>query len=317
MLMDDLASPPRGPRHAQAWVTQPERGNLRLLWAMTALSLRCGRSVSRIVLILIVVYFWLRPGVAAGHIQRFQRRALARRPTRRDLFSHLLAFATCIHDRIYLLNDRLSEFSVDIANEQLLVRMLEQRSGCFLMGAHVGSFEVSRAFGLRYPGVAVAMAMYADNARIVGAILAAINPRQVPDIIPLGSIDAMLKVRARLDQGAFVGVLGDRTLADEPVLSVDFLGSPAKFPIGPWRAAALLRRPVLFIAGLYCGGNRYRIIVEQLADFSDMETATRESAIHEAIVRYAAVLENLCRSYPYNWFNFFDFWHEFPAAKTA
>jgi predicted LPLAT superfamily acyltransferase len=315
--MDDLASPPRRLRHAQAWVTQPERGNLRFLCAMSALSLRCGRSVSRIGLILIVAYYWLRPGAAAGHIARFQRRALERPPTRRDLFSNLLAFATCIHDRIYLLNDRLSEFSLEVTNEELLVRTLAHGSGCFLMGAHVGSFEVSRALGLQHPGVTVVMAMYLENARKVGAVLAAINPRVVPDIIPLGSIDAMLQVRARLDQGAFVGVMGDRTLADEPVLSVNFLGTPAEFPVGPWRAAALLRRPVLFIAGLYCGGNRYRIIVEQLADFSHTESSMRESAIHEAIARYAGVLETICRSHPYNWFNFFDFWHELPGSKAT
>ena len=315
--MRDLPPAPRTLRHAQAWVTQPERGNLRLLRAMSALSLRCGRTISRMLLILIVAYFWLLPGEAAGHIARFQRRALARRPTRRDLFSHLLAFATCIHDRVYLLNDRLAEFQLEVTNEELLIRNLERGAGCFLMGAHVGSFEMLRALGRQHPGVTVVMAMYAENARKIGAVLAAINPDTVPDIIPLGSIDAMLQVRARLEQGAFVGVLGDRTLADEPVFGTTFLGTPANFPVGPWRAAALLRRPVLFIAGLYCGGRRYRIIVEQLADFRHTEAAMRDSAIHEAIVRYAGVLETICRSYPYNWFNFFDFWHECPGQKVA
>jgi predicted LPLAT superfamily acyltransferase len=315
--MNDSPSPSSTLRHAQAWVTQPERGNLALLRAMSAVSLRCGRTISRMVLILIVAYYWLLPGESARHIARYQRRVFARRPTRRDLFSHLLAFASCIHDRVYLLNNRLAEFELDITNEELLIRNLESGAGCFLMGAHVGSFEVLRALGRHHPGVAVVMAMYAENAQKIGAVLAAINPHQVPDVIPLGSIDAMLQVRARLDQGAFVGVLGDRTLADEPVFSATFLGAPATFPVGPWRAAALLRRPVLFIAGLYCGGNRYRIIVEQLADFSHTEAASRDSAIHEAIVRYAGVLESICRSYPYNWFNFFDFWHECPDQRVT
>ncbi len=315
--MDDLVSPPRSLRRPQSWVTQPERGNLKLFCAMRAFSLRCGRSFSRIIVAAVVFYFWLRPGPAAGHIRRFQRRALGRAPTRRDLFLHLHTFATCIHDRFYLLNDRLSEFSIEVPNEALLQRVLELGSGCFLMGAHLGSFEVSRSLGLQYPGVTVAMAMYPDNARKVSAVLGAINPARVPDIIQLGSIDAMLQVRARLEQGAFVGVLGDRTLADESVISVDFLGSPAQFPIGPWRAAALLRCPVLFIAGLYCGGNQYRIVVEQVADFGNPQIENRENAIREAIIRYAGVLENLCRSHPYNWFNFFDFWNELPAASDA
>ena len=313
--MDELASPSHKHSQAQAWVTQPERGNPRLLRAMSVLSLRCGRPLSRVVLILVVAYYWLWPGAAAGHIARFQNRALARRPTRRDLYSHLLAFGTCIHDRVFVLNNRIAELSIEVTNEQLLVQALEHGSGCFLMGAHVGSFEVSRALGIQHPGVAVVMAMYPENARKVDAALAAITPGAAADIIRLGSLDAMLRLRTRLDQGAFVGVLGDRTLADEPVLSVNFLGTPATFPIGPWRAAALLRRPVLFIAGLYCGGNRYQLVVEQLADFSHTDPSTREPAIHAAIVRYAGVLEAICRSHPYNWFNFFDFWHEIPGSQ--
>ena len=314
--MNDSASPHAPAPQPQEWVTRPERGSTALLRAMAVVSLRCGRSFSRILLLLVVLYFWIRPGEAAGHVRRFDRRALARTPTRADLFSHLHTFATCTHDRVYLLNNRLADFSVEISDEPLLLRMLEQGAGCFLMGAHLGSFELLRAIGEQYPAVKVAMVMYPENAHKVGAALAAITPGQVPDIIPLGNMDAMLQVRARLDQGAFVGVLGDRTLGDEAVVSLDFLGSPAQFPIGPWRAAALLRRPVVFFAGLYCGGNRYRIVIEQLADFSETAAATRESAIHAAMVRYAGVLEDLCRKYPYNWFNFFDFWHELPAANA-
>ena len=274
------------------------------------------RPLSRLLLHITIAYFWIRRGPAAVHMRRFQQRALARRPTRRDLYSHLLAFGTCTQDRIFLLNDRVADFAVEVTDEPLLLRMLERGAGCLLMGAHMGSFEILRALGEQHAGVKVAMVMYPENARKIGSVLAAINPDNVPDIIPLGSIDAMLKVRAQLDQGAFVGMLADRTLGDEAVVSLDFLGAPAQFPIGPWRAAALLRRPVVFFAGLFCGGNRYRIVIKQLADFSDTTAATLEPAIHEAMIRYAHTLEELCRSYPYNWFNFFDFWHESARAHA-
>ena len=314
--MNDIATPAASAPQPQEWVRQPERGSLALVRAMSMLSLRLGRSLSRVLLHITIAYFWIRPGAAGAHIRRFQQRALSRRPTRRALYSHLMAFGTCTQDRVFLLNDRVADFSVEVPNEPLLLRMLQRGTGCFLMGAHMGSFEILRAFGEQHPGVKVAMVMYPENARKIGSVLAAINPEHVPEIIPLGSIDAMLQVRSHLDQGAFVGMLADRTLGDEPVVSLDFLGSPAQFPLGPWRAAALLRRPVVFFAGLYCGDNRYRIVLEQLADFSDTTGAEAESAIHEAMVRYVRILEELCRSHPYNWFNFFDFWHELPAPKV-
>lgn len=297
-------------RNAQAWVAKPERGSLSLLRAMTALSLRCGRRLSRLLLYLVVCYYWLAAPATARHIRSYQRRVLRHRPRARDHFAQLLSFATCVHDRVFLLNDRFAGFELEVHNEILLQRVLAQGSGCLLMGAHLGSFEITRSFGLHRPQVAVAMAMYAENARKISAVLAAINPRSQLSIIPLGSIDAMLQIRARLDAGAFVGMLADRTLGDEPVVELDFLGSPAPFPLGPWRAAALMRRPVLFIAGLYCGANRYRIVIDEVADFTAADRDGRQAAIKAAQIRYVQILEGYCRQYPYNWFNFFDFWHE-------
>jgi predicted LPLAT superfamily acyltransferase len=74
------------------------------------------------------------------------------------------------------------------------------------------------------------------------------------------------------------------------------------------RMAAMLRRPVLFMTGLYLGGNRYAIHFEPLADFSNVERSERDASINAAITRYAALLDHYCRQAPYNWFNFFDFW---------
>jgi predicted LPLAT superfamily acyltransferase len=177
------------------------------------------------------------------------------------------------------------------------------------MGAHLGSFEVARSIGVQQPGVMVSMAMYPDNARKINAMLRVINPRLAPDIIPLGTLDAMLQIRSRLERGAFVGVLGDRTLGNEPLEQVPFLGAPAGFPSGAMRAAAMLRCPVIFMVGLYRGGNRYHVVFEELADFTQTSAPERDAAVRLAIRRYAAVLERYCRSDPYNWFNFFDFWH--------
>lgn len=185
---------------------------------------------------------------------------------------------------------------------------LEKRSGTFLMGAHIGSFEIMSGVGRRRPGLRIAMAMYEENARKVSAMFKALNAANKPEVIALGQIEAMLRVRERLDEGVFVGILGDRTLGDEPGIQVEFLGRPALFPLGPMRAAAVLRRPVFFMLGLYQGGNRYHAVFEPLADFTGMRSSEREAAVEEAIRRYAALLEKYCRAYPYNWFNFFDFW---------
>jgi predicted LPLAT superfamily acyltransferase len=111
-------------------------------------------------------------------------------------------------------------------------------------------------------------------------------------------------------------MLADRSFGDEGVLPVTFLGATAYLPTGPMRAAAMLRRRVVFMLGLYRGANRYHVVFEPLADFSATAPGQRQAAIEAAITRYAALLEQYCRSDPYNWFNFFDFWRS-PTSVPA
>ena len=152
------------------------------------------------------------------------------------------------------------------------------------------------------------MVMYEENARKINAALSAINPKARQDIIALGHIDSMIQVHDLLARGTVVGMLGDRSLGNDDTRGVDFLGERAELPLGPFRMAAIMKRPVLFMTGLYRGGNRYDIHFEMLADFSALPPRGRTLAVAAAMARYALLLEQFCYSSPYNWFNFFDFW---------
>jgi predicted LPLAT superfamily acyltransferase len=300
---------PRGPRVTRSeWASSPERGSLTLLRMMTFVSLRLGRPVGRFILFFIALYFFLFAPTARRHSLAYLERVLGRPPTARDRFRQVANFASIILDRLYLVNERYDLFDVSIEGEEIMREQLDNGTGAFLMGAHFGSFEVTSAIGRRQPGLRVAMAMYEENARKVTAMFKALNPANKSEVIALGQIEAMLLVRERLDEGVFVGILGDRSFGGEAGLLVDFLGQPARFPLGPMRAAAVLRRPVYFILGIYEGGNRYHAVFEKLADFSEIRSGERNAAVEAAIRRYVGLLERYCRSNPYNWFNFFDFW---------
>ncbi|MGB0125994.1 MAG: acyl-CoA synthetase [Rhodocyclaceae bacterium] len=300
---------------SDAWTTQPERSNLAILRLMVWISLRLGRPVGRLVLRGIALYFLAFSPTARRASGVYLQRALGRRPGFSDRYRHILWFASTIHDRIYLLNERFDLFDIRIVGEEAIRQAIADGQGVLLFGAHMGSFEVMRAVGRRVAGLKVSMLMYDENARKINATLAAINPAAVEDLIPLGRSDSMLQVKERLDAGHIVGVLADRGLRGDTASSLSFLGEPAPLPTGPFRLAALLRRPVLFMTGLYLGGNRYEAHFELLADFRDVERHARTAAAHAAQARYMARLEYFCRQSPYNWFNFFDFWQT-PVAEA-
>ncbi|HTV97403.1 MAG TPA: hypothetical protein VME42_15470 [Steroidobacteraceae bacterium] len=310
---------PRAPR--SEWIDHRERGSRWLLKLMAFLSLRIGRTASRGVLYAIALYFFAFAPSARGPSRRYLELALGRKPRALDRFRQILHFATCIHDRVYLVKGQYRRFHVTLEGEALLRERFEAGRGALLMGAHLGSFEVVRCAGTKQPGLSVSMAMYERNARKINAMIGAIDSGSRADIIALGQIDAMLRIAERIDRGAFVGMLADRTLGDEPLQEVTLLGRSAFLPTGPMRAAALLRCPVIFMVGLYRGGNRYHLVFAPIADFARIPPGGRDAAVTSAVERYAALLDRYCRSDPYNWFNFYDFWrrpdHSSPARLTC
>ena len=295
-------------KRAAGWAQRRERGSLLLLRLMAGFSLRTGRRAGRIVLRAIAAYFYLFAPRARRASLQYLRRALGRPPRPSERFRQVMSFATTIHDRLYLLNGRFDLFEFEVVGEEAMHQRLRAGGGALLIGAHLGSFEATRAIGLRHPDLRVVRVMYEHNARKINAALAAINPDAAADTVGLGDPLALLEVRDLLEQGVFVGMLADRTPGEEPAERVSFLGAPARFPTGPFRLAALLGRPVMLMLGLYLGGNRYRVVFEPLADFTAVARDERQAAVRAAIVRYASRLEHYCREHPENWFNFHDFW---------
>jgi predicted LPLAT superfamily acyltransferase len=283
----------------QTWATQPERSNMAALRIIVWVALHLGRPVARVLLYPICLYFLLFSIATRRASRAWLERVLGRPAAWGDQFRHYHAFASTILDRVFLLNDRFDLFDLEVHGMEAMTEVCEARSGCFLLGAHFGSFEVTRAVGRMQPGLEVSLLMYEVNAPRIGAIIRAINPALGSKIIALGALDSMLRVRERLDAGEFVGMLADRRLGDEESITVAFFGTPAKFPAGPFRLAALLRRPVVLMFGIYRGGNRYEVHYERIAVDGD---------VTQLATLYVRRLEHHARNAPYNWFNFHDFW---------
>ena len=292
---------------AAEWTRASERGSLPLIRLMVWFSLTLGRAAGRVPLRIIAAYFLVFGGKSGRAIRGFLRRCLGRAPTIAEQYRTYFSFASTLHDRIYFLKDRFDLFDIQRHGHE----PLEDGGGALLMGAHLGSFEAMRACARGMAHRRVVMVMYEENARQINGVLSAVAPDALLDVVPLGHVESMLHVGTCLDQGALVGILADRTLGNEPSIAVPFLGEEASFATGPMRMAAVLRRRVFFMTGLYRGGNRYELHFEPLADFTDLEGLTRaerDGRIRDAVVRYAGRLEHYCREAPHNWFNFFDFW---------
>lgn len=286
--------------NSQGWMAQHERGFTPLIKSLAWISLRIGRTAARLLLYPICAYFLLFAGKARAASKQYLSKVFGRPPSVGEVFLHFFTFANCVLDRVYLLNGQTDLFEITSQGDGIVADILKEGNGCLLFGAHLGSFEVLSASAHMHPGLRVCLVMYEQNARKTNTVLRAINPRSATEVIALGQPSSMLKVEDRLNQNYAIGILADRSLNDERRIQHSLLGSAATFPIGPFRMAAMLGRPIVLMFGLYRGGCRYDIYFERLCDGSNSP--------EEALRRYVERVEHYCRMAPYNWFNFYDFW---------
>jgi len=295
------------------WQARQERGHAALMRLMVFLSLKTGRRVSRLLLAPISLYFLLFVPSARQASRAFLTRVRDRPPRLSEIYRHIHHFASTVHDRVFFLNGRFEAFEIEVEGRECF----DPPEPAILVGAHFGSFDALRAAAWSERDQPITMMMYPENARKIQLVLEAINPDKAREIIPLGRIDSMLEAGSRLDEGHLVGMLADRSLGEDSMSRRPFLGRSAPFAEGPFRMAAVLRQRVLFMAGIYLGGNRYRVHFEPLADFRQPSGRGRNKAVAAAMDRYVQRLEALVREHPENWFNFYDFWGHSQAEGSS
>ncbi len=300
-----------------SWQVRRERGSVFSMKLIAWLSLALGRRIGRLLLYPICMYFVVFSGGSRQASRRYLNRALGRPARMVDVFRHHYFFAATLLDRAFLLADRGDKFVLSKHGLKVFRSVMEAGRGCLLLGAHLGSFDLTRFFGAKGYSLTINMMMYEENARKVNTVIESLGGKEQMKVIPVGGIDALLRAKDCVERGEMIGILGDRVAANDRVVRVPFLGREAVFPAGPMLIASALRIPVILFFGIYRGGNHYEEYFELFADDVTLSRNNRQADLEKWVGRYAARLEHYCRDAPYNWFNFFDFWDESPHRHES
>ena len=111
-------------------------------------------------------------------------------------------------------------------------------------------------------------------------------------------------MNSALENGESVSIPADRVVHKQKTVTCNFLGAPAKLPLGPFMMAAQRDVAVLSIQVMKESAKQYHIYIEQLKSES---ASVRDKAVDLA-QQYANHVESVVRKYPYQWFNYYDFW---------
>lgn len=303
-----------------SWRQRPEGGGAFAIGLILAIARWGGRSVSRLLLYPITLYFLIIRGPERRASRAYLTRVLRRPATLMEVAKHIHCFAATILDRVFMLSGRFDEFELQIKGLEDLHAQMDEGRGVLLFGSHHGSFEVLRVLSLRRPDVKVRVVMDRGQNASITRMLDTLCPEIAATVIDArqeGS-NIALEILNAINDGALVTLLVDRSREEATGQPVRFMDADACFPTAPFLLAAALKVPVVLCFGLYRGGRRYDLHFESFAESLAIPRKDRAEGLRLLQQRYADRLQHYVTLAPYNWFNFYDFWTvSAPATKQG
>jgi predicted LPLAT superfamily acyltransferase len=320
-----MSRPPSSDGSAAGWDTRKERGGLAwirfIVWGIRAI----GYRGLHLAVAPTALYFTLAGGEArcASRAYLARLRAFTGDPTPPswlDTYRHIHSFAEGILDRLSLWSGAIDEFEFMIHGREHLEKPFAEGRGAFLVGAHIGSFDMLRGIALDNK-IPVNVIMHSANAERINRAFERLAPDANIRVITADPHSPRIgfEVNSCLSRGEFVATLADRvpTRAEARVRSANFLGHRASFPEGPFLLPMVLRVPLVLTIAIRTGPRRYDVYFEPIADGESVPKSQRDAALTERVELFASRLEHYCAEAPLQWFNFYDFWGEVDSAGDS
>lgn len=290
-------------------------GGMRLLFWICRVF---GRWPFRAVLYPVVAWYVLVKPTARNASSDYLKRAAAYgvecrvKPGARAVLRHFATFAESILDKMLLWGGLFNLENTRLHGQTLLTDRIAEGRGGLLICAHLGNLELCRVLSKQQPGLKLTVLVHTKHARAFNQLLAQLDPdsqlnlMQVTEMSPATAVLLAEKV----ERGEFVVIAGDRIpVSPNPRVAIaSFLGAPAPFPVGPYILASLLRCPAYLVFSIRTRGVS-ELYFELLRESISLPRKDRDQAMAQLAAEYAARLEHFCLRAPFQWFNFYDFWH--------
>ena len=311
---------------ATHWMNVKERrgfSGMKLLWKLYRWG---GRPLFAVIGWPVTGVFYLTGTAAKKASEKFLTRVNEER-TRRGLptetlsgLTHFRAFTMSMLDRLAAwVGDLTLWKDVDFADEEsrkLLCEPPADGRGKLVLVSHLGVAEATRALAQHDRAVPVWALVYDEHAPRFKAMLEDVAPDASRHIIAVNhlGVDTAARLEEAIARGEWVAIAADRTPNDQSsrgsrTATASFLGHDAPFPVGPFVLANLLKCDVVTLFAVRVG-DKLLISCRPFASEIQLPRKTRDEALAQYASQWAKTLEDQAVAHPYQWFNFYDFWHE-------
>lgn len=235
-------------------------------------------------------------------------------------YHHFLSFGDMILDKFASWRGKLC-IANDvnfIGNSKELLLKKEEKGRIFLC-SHLGNVEALRALSKEFPEFSVNAIVFTKNAKNFNSVMKELAPESNLNLIATNSIgaDTAIMLKEKIDKGEIVAIVGDRIPvekgrnADYRTVKSLFLSKECKFPEGPFVLCSILKCRVQILFGLKNEATKkYDLVLENFTEELKLNRKNRSEDLKKYVDEYAARLEYYAVRYPYQWFNFFNFFEQ-------
>lgn len=220
-----------------------------------------------------------------------------------DTYRSYFNFGQAIMDRFAVYGGY--KFQIEVPEMEEFQKHRDGDDGFIVLFSHFGNSEMA-GYSMATPTKRMNILLYMGDTETVNQnrskVMAKNNLRLIPmRINDMGHIYAITEA---LNNGEIVAMAVDRMVQSKGVLCT-FMQDEALFPIGPFRICSTMQKSILSVFVIKKTWNTYQIVVKPLEMSRDLSNKDQAKYIAQ---QYAQELENLVKLYPYQWFNFYDFW---------
>lgn len=265
-----------------------------------------GRTPAYFMLYFVGAYYLLFLRESTRQIRRYYQVAFSQ-PSGTTLvsaFRNYITFGKIIIDKLALLSGLSKSFTYEYDGEERLFAMQDAGKGGLLLSAHMGSWEIAGQL-LNRLTVPVSIVMYdGEDQQIKEYLDNVTGGRSFSIIYVKPDLSHLFQIYNVVNAGGFVCMHADRYRPETKTISGNFLGKSARFPEGPFLLAVKFKIPTAFVFAFKEGHSHYHFYTILSREFHALEGV----APGDVLTSYIETLEMLARRYPYQWFNYFDFW---------
>lgn len=281
-----------------------------------------GKKLFTLVLYPVMTVYYLMAREQRRNSKRYlslvnkRRTELGLKKLRLNSFMHFIAFADMMLDKLNAWQGKLElhkdvEYIDDSFNEFYKNKV----PGKIIICSHLGDIEALNAIFTKNKDehYVINSIVFNKHVQNFNRMIKALAPDVDLNLISTDTMgaDTAILLRDKLDHNEIVVIAGDRvpqtSHEHNRVVKAKFLGEDAYFPQGCFVLSSVLKAPTILVFALKNNKTNMVDIVCKNIGIVKLDRKNREASLQAYVDNYAKVLEEICLEYPYQWFNFYDF----------